>query len=179
MFKTLIIQLVRTSSTTHPIRSARVRSCYCQPPDHHHHHHPHLASHRDRKAPGKGLVDGARSINMMSVMYSCVRAFLGAAALFSFVSLLWMLRWSPSPPCSQLLCPEKLSQGSVAVKPPSRHRSHTHAQTSSSAFSFHNPLPQSTGCNIPASHPRLSCNDITHGGDRHTVWAAAAAFVLF
>lgn len=96
------------------------------------------------------------------------------SSLFSFVSLLWMLRRPPRP---QLLRPAKLSHGSVAVKPPSRHRRHTHAQASNSAFSFHNSLPQSTGCNIPASHPRLSCNDITHGGDRHTVWAAAA-FVL-
>lgn len=178
MFKTHIIQLGRTSSTTQPIWSACVRPCYCSgatPPT-----WQVIVTEQLHGLASfylQGLVDGARSTNMMSVMYSCVRAFLGAAGLFSFVSILWMLRWSPRPPCSQLLCPEKLSHGSVAVKPPSRHRRHTHAQTSSSAFSFH-PLPQSTGCNIPASHPRLSCNDITHGGDRHTVWAAAA-FVLF
>lgn len=35
----------------------------------------------------QALATGARSTNMMSVMYSCVRAFLAAAALFSFLSL--------------------------------------------------------------------------------------------
>lgn len=35
----------------------------------------------------QALATGAHSTNMTSVMYSCVRAFLAAAALFGFLSL--------------------------------------------------------------------------------------------
>lgn len=76
-----------------------------------------------------------------------------------------------TPPLAAGLCLDKPSHSSVVPKPPYVHISTRSQSLVHSLFiprkngekkhSTHNPLPQSTGCNIPVSHPRLSNDDIT------------------
>lgn len=132
------------------------------------------------------IVQATQTIRLQSCIHPTVHVSVSLSERWAYLAL-WVCcecTVGPhTPPLTAGLPRDKASHSSVAVEPPYMHigvhvHKHVHSLPSI-VFSFHmlkntqqptqSPLPQSTSCNIPVSHPGLSSNDITTQRDRHDI----------